>query len=120
MATSISEQLEAKQKKEPLIVYFPTQGCKCVKCSYNTDTESRNARPVPLISCDENQKAGYEKNFAEFRGCEPLLSKELKQVIKESRKAGYYTILNSNCSLLGKREIDNLAGLGLSMIRLEL
>ncbi len=87
-----------------LLHYYITYRCNC-RCSFCNIWRTDNSEDARLKDVIQNlqdaRKLGVR--FVDFTGGEPLLHKDLPQMLAFARKIGYKTSVTTNCKLYPKR-----------------
>lgn len=106
----------------------PTQVCnfKCIYCIHSSDEIDKNE--LKTMSLDKfyvikNQIKQFPDKLKTMLFCgygEPLLNKDLAQMIKESKEFADETVLITNGALLTPEKSDELINAGLDVLRISL
>ncbi|MCX7726150.1 MAG: 12,18-didecarboxysiroheme deacetylase [Chitinispirillaceae bacterium] len=114
-----SHLLQFSEDKKPVVVWNATRRCnlKCIHCySYSEDIPYEGE-----LTTDEAKK--FIDSLAEFgvpvllfSGGEPLLRKDLFELVSHTKKSGIRAVISTNGTLIDEKKAELLAQAGLSYV----
>lgn len=107
----------ARRDTRPIVVFNCTARCnlKCVHCYSSSDGRQKEAEmTTPQARLLIDQAADFGCPVLLFSGGEPLLRKDLFELIAYAGQKGLRTVLSTNGTLITEQAADKLAALNLS------
>jgi 12,18-didecarboxysiroheme deacetylase len=118
-----SHLLQFSEDKKPVVVWNCTRTCnlKCVHCY----SQSQNQKYTGELSTEEGKAlidslARFGAPVVLFSGGEPLMRKDLLELIQHATASGLRAVISTNGTLISREMADNLKGLNLSYVGVSL
>lgn len=114
-----SHLLQFSEDKKPVVVWNATRRCnlKCIHCySYSEDVQYEGELTTDEAKRFIDSLAEFGVPVLLFSGGEPLLRKDLFELISHTKKSGIRAVISTNGTLIDEKKAELLAEAGLSYV----
>lgn len=102
----------------PFVVIEPTTFCNlnCTYCARETMPRAKKHIDIDMFRAIVEKFRGLSKVLYLHHAGEPLLHPRIDELVRIGKKAGYYTLMNTNATLLNEKKSEMIISSGLDVI----